>query len=194
MPRGTYAFTTGRVEAFSCAPGPAGWRYVSDRLDLACDAAFRPVRFALGGRVGGAARLEDGSAVLFWPEARDDGASVERAHHADTVLTDSPGSWVAAIRQAATPGEDLVRRMLTAVQLDVACVGRRALQCSRVATSWQSADEGSLLVEHWHVQLDGAPAAELHLTGDVLLFGRGLLAVDEEVELTQLASPPNPLR
>jgi hypothetical protein len=60
MPAGTYAIVDpqGRrigTESFRCAPGPAGWRYVSDivtsdptphreTVDLVADAGWRPVR------------------------------------------------------------------------------------------------------------------------------------------------------
>jgi len=43
MPTGSYRLAD-TTEHFSCAPGPAGWRYTSDQLDLTVDGAWSVLR------------------------------------------------------------------------------------------------------------------------------------------------------
>jgi len=47
VPAGVYRLADGALERFSCAPGPAGWRYVSDRLDLTVDDRWVVVRLVV---------------------------------------------------------------------------------------------------------------------------------------------------
>jgi hypothetical protein len=88
MPAGVYRVLDGRgrpvgTESFRCAPGPAGWRYVSDietsdpephaeRVDLVVDGSWRPVRavietgshdLALSVREGALHAVRDGTPV-----------------------------------------------------------------------------------------------------------------------------------
>ena len=51
MPAGVYRLVDGALGRFTCAPGPAGWRYVSDRLDLTVDDRWVVVRLVVA-RVG----------------------------------------------------------------------------------------------------------------------------------------------
>lgn len=194
MPRGVYQLD-GRSEAFSCAPGPAGWRYVSDRIDLTCDAAFRPVRVAVTGPGGswlrgGGLRLDDGAAVLVWASSRN--PEVERTTSAGALLHPSPGAWVALLRGAAGPGAQPLERTVAVLDVDgdalAAIVGVRVLR--RVVSTSHPAPRGELLAERWEVDdPDTGLRRELHLAGDVLLSATG--ANLPEVELTALEEPPS---
>lgn len=187
MPKGSYLTSTGRVEAFSCAPGPAGWRFVSEDLDLACDATFHPIRFKVGSTITGrGGRLEDGTPVLIWTGTDER----ERISRADVLLNESAGGWIAAARQVALPGPKLVGRTLIALQ--VAPEGGVLLaeyRLTRVAVEQHDSDTGPLLVETWHADDSGLGVRrQLYLAGDVLLQAH---LPDREVELIELDSPPN---
>lgn len=192
MPRGRYLLD-GRSEAFSCAPGPAGWRYVSGDLDLVCDSAFRPVRFAVSAAGtwvrGGGLRLDDGLGVLEWAHA----ASPDEVRRAavSAVLTSSPGSLVGVLRQVAAPGVDPVAAEVAVLVVDgpalAALTSRRVLH--RVAAQAHEAPGGALLVETWHVDdPDTGRRRIVHLAGDVVLAAEG--GDEPPVELVELESPP----
>ncbi len=194
MPRGTYHLA-GRPEAFSCAPGPAGWRFVSPTLDLACDSTFRAVRFVVtgdGGRQvrGGGLRLEDGAPVLVW--APSDDLTAERTTAAVGVLTGSPGSVVALLRSAAEPGEEPARADVEVLRFDPSTLAglRVRLRLARSGATRHDAPDGELLDESWSVtDVDTGLSSEVHLAGDVLLHATaGVL--DDEVELADLDGPP----
>ncbi len=198
MPRGIYQLA-GRSEAFSCAPGPAGWRFVSDRLDLACDTGFRPVRFVVtssGGQVlrGGGLRLDDGTPVLVWAPADDPGG--ERTAVAGALLTGSPGSWISLLRTVAPPGSATVRADVVALQVDpdslAALTVRRRV--TRTGARAHQAPAGTLQVEAWTVDdLDTGTRRQLHLAGDVLVWagpGAADRPDEDEIELTDLEGPP----
>lgn len=196
MPRGTY-LVNGRSEAFSCAPGPAGWRYVSTVLDLACDAAFGVVRFEVrGGSAaagapwarGGRVSLDDGRRVLGWACSAD--PERERVSDAARLDTASPGAVVALLRSVAAPGDLPVRRLVPVVRFEEpALAGLEARRVvSRTAARWHDAPLGQLLVEEWHVDdPDAGTRLTVHLAGDVVLSAQG---PEAEVELTSLESPP----
>ena len=196
MPRGVY-LADGRPEAFSCAPGPVGWRYVSSTLDLACDATFRPVRLAVTGANGawlrgGGLRLDDGAPVLAWASSAN--PEVEQITAAEALVHPSPGAWVALLRSAAGPGDETVERHLTVLDVDAdglgALAGRRVLQ--RVGATAYDAPAGQLLAERWLVDdPDTGRRRELHLAGDVLLSASG--GDQPEIELTDLDGPPSAL-
>jgi hypothetical protein len=195
VPRGTYHLA-GRPEAFSCAPGPAGWRFVSAALDLACDSTFRAVRFVVswpgGAQVrGGGLRLDDGAPVLVWAPADDPGA--ERTTAAVGVLTPSPGSVVALLRSVAAPGEQGVAADLDVLRFGAdALAGLRVrLRVARLGATRHEAPDGVLLDETWSVSdVDTGLVSEVHLAGDVVLHAAaGVL--DDEVELADLDGPPS---
>lgn len=195
MPRGTYHLA-GRPEAFSCAPGPAGWRFVSAALDLASDRTWRPVRFVVtgpgGAQVrGGGLRLEDGAPVLVW--ARADGLDDERLTAAPALLTASPGSLVALLRAAATPGEAPATVDLSALRVEADALAARTvrLRAQRLGGVRHEAPRGVLVDETWRLtDVDAAATSEVHLAGDVVLHASaGLL--DAEVELVDLDGPPS---
>ena len=197
MPRGTYV-VAGRPEQFSCAPGPAGWRYTSPVLDLVCDRRFRCLRVQVtepgGGWVrGGRTVLDDGAPVLVWAGSGD--LSRERRAGAGAVVTASPGTLVALARSVAAPGPSPAARVVAAVRFDEPVLAGLSV---RVRVSRHGADEHQgLLVERWHVDdLDAGTRTEVHLAGDVVLWAvrRGSSEDDPwDVELADLDSPPSPL-
>lgn len=195
MPRGTYV-VAGRPEAFSCAPGPAGWRYTSPVLDLVCDRRFRCLRFqvttAAGAWVrGGRTVLDDGAAVLVWTGSGD--LSRERRGSAEAVVTPSPGTLVALARSVAPPGPSPAARVVAAVRFDEPALGGLSVRV-RVTRDGAEEHEG-LLLERWHVDdLDAGTRTEVHLAGDVVLWAvrRGSPEEDPwDVELADLDSPPS---
>lgn len=197
MPRGTYV-VAGRSERFSCAPGPAGWRYTSPVLDLVCDHRFRCLRVqattAAGAWVrGGRSVLDDATPVLLWTGSGD--PSRERRARADAVLAPSPGTLVALTRSVAPPGASRAGRAVAAVRFDEPAMGGLSV---RLQVSRDGADEHEgLLAERWHVDdLDAGTRTEVHLAGDVVLWAvrRGSPEEDPwDVELADLDSPPSPL-
>lgn len=192
MPRGVYE-VAGVPEAFSCAPGPAGWRYVSDTLDLTCDAGFAVLRFTVRGAsaaaTGRRAVLDDGSALLSWS------GPDEITRHSAVRAVDgvSPGHLVALCRLVSSPGAAPVTGAVAALLVRAPSFGgllvRRRL--ARVGARAHQAPGGALLVETWH--LDDPDTGErrvVHLAGDVVLAASG--GADGDVELVDLESPPSP--
>lgn len=192
MPRGTY-LVDGRPEAFSCAPGPAGWRYVSAGLDLVCDNTFRPVRFTLSEAAawvrGGGLRLDDGAGVLEWTTAAAPG-DVRRAA-VSGLLSPSVGSLVALLRQVAGAGDDPVSAPVGVLAVAgpalAVLTARRVV--SRTGAQAHEAPQGGLLAETWHVDdPDTGLRRVVHLAGDVVLAAEG--GEEPAVELAALESPP----
>ncbi len=196
MPRGVYQ-ADGRSEAFSCAPGPAGWRYVSSTLDLACDSAFRPVRLAVTGANGtwlrgGGLRLDDGAPVLVW--ASSAAPETERTSPVESLVHPSPGAWVALLRAVGRPGTEPVEGRVSVLDVGPdglgAVAGHRVLR--RVDVTTYEAPAGELLAERWFVDdPDTGLRREVHLAGDVLLSASG--GDQPEVELAELDGPPSVL-
>jgi hypothetical protein len=198
VPRGTY-LVNGRPEAFSCAPGPAGWRYVSDRLDLAVDAAFTVVRFAVrDGRDGtawargGRTTIDDGQRLLTWTCSADE--VHERVSTATSVDAESPGSVVALLRAVGRPGETPVRKRVAVVRFTPpSFAGLEARYgIARLDAERHEAPDGPLLVERWNVDdLDAGTRLVVHLAGDVVVAAEGSTASGERhVEVRSLESPP----
>lgn len=203
MPRGTY-LVAGRSEAFSCAPGPAGWRYVSDALDLACDKAFRPVRFEVRDPAdpvarwarGGRSSLDDGTRVLEWVTSADPERA--RVSPSRALNGESPGFLVALLRSVSPPGAEPVRGDVPALRFDPpAFAGLDArLVVSRLGATSHPAPDRDLLAEQWRVDdLDAGTRVVVHLAGDVVLAAEGGDAHGEGVaiELAELDSPPTGL-
>ena len=192
MPSGTYV-VAGRPEAFSCAPGPAGWRYTSDVLDLVCDRQFRTARVqARAGEAwvrGGRTVLDDGTPVLSWVTA---GVGEERNALADSVDAPSPGVLVALARRVAPPGEGTTTKDLAAVRFTPPGLPGLTVRL-RVSRVGASMHEG-LLAEQWHLDdLDDGTRRVVHLAGDVVLWAvsEGGHGEPWEVELVDLDSPPS---
>lgn len=193
MPSGTYV-VAGRSEAFSCAPGPAGWRYASEVLDLLCDRRFRTARVQVTDvdtRVrGGRTLLDDGTPVLSWVATSD--PSAERHAVADVVEVASPGALVALARRVSGPGERPVSLDLAAVRFEPPALAGLSvrLRVSRAGAERHDA----LLAERWHVDdLDAGTRTMLYLAGDVVLWAAREGHEAWEVELVSLDGPPSRL-
>ena len=205
MPRGTYHHldpadgSIVAVEAFSCAPGPAGWRYVSQtydddgrprgRVDVAVDDAWRQVRvhvssggWALrGGVVGRQAvwtRTPDGA-----PPAADDD---ERAEPAAGFTGASPAFAVATARLLGLGLLDRRRVHLVRVT-EPACVPLPVDEgWALVDVTDHETGAEPLRVERYEVaDLATAERRVVHLAGDVVVDAPG-------IELVDLESPPTP--
>ncbi|MGF1431407.1 hypothetical protein [Kitasatospora sp. LaBMicrA B282] len=204
MPNGRYSLhdphdgTPLGSERFSCAPGPAGWRYVSksftpdgDQLgtvDLTLDSRARPLRLELrsgGWQVRGGA--VDGVAWVRTDPADPTGPAASEGHdHAHGFAGDSPAFLIATARllRLAEGGSARVR---------LVGFGGQALAPRTFDQGWtlqsveqHATDGGPLLVERYQVaDLETGEQREVHLTGDVLLAAPG-------IELEELDSPPNP--
>lgn len=174
MPRGTYTFDSGGTEDFTCASGPAGWRYVSAALDLTVDGAGRQLRaeFRAGGRTlrGGVA----GPATVW---VRD---GVEHSAAASGFAGESPGLLVAAVRLLRLEPGARARLRLVAVT-------GAALAARVVEQGWELVEvtrHGPLPVGRYRVAaLDTGEIGAVHVAGDVVLAAPG-------VELTALDSAP----
>jgi len=195
LPRGTY-LVNGRPEAFSCAPGPAGWRYVSDRLDLAVGSDFTVVRFEVrAGSAwvrGGHTSMDDGQRLLTWTCSAD--PVQERASNSLSLDGESPGSLVACLRAVGHPGErPLAARVAVVRFTSPSLAGLQArFGIARLDAERHEAPDGSLLVERWHVDdLDAGTRLLVHLAGDVVVAAEGSTASGElHIELSELESPP----
>ena len=178
MPRGTYLFSSGAIEEFSCAAGPAGWRYVSPALDLTLDGAGRQLRVEF--RAGGWT-LRGGTAGSSTVWVRSGGAeAVERSATASGFAGTSPGLLVAAVRLLRLSPGGRGRLRLVAVS-------GNALATRVVEQGWELVgitEHGALSVARYRMaELDTGEVGELHVAGDVVLAAPG-------VELGALSSPP----
>lgn len=203
MPNGRYSLTDTHdrlplgEERFSCAPGSAGWRYVSKTygpdgspiggLDLTLDSRARPLRLEArsggwlvrGGAVDGVAWVRTAAADPSGPHAAE---GHDRAHG---FTGRSPAFLVATARMLRLDPGRTARVRLVALTEPV--LAPRTLD-----QSWQLADvethatdSGPLVVEMYQVtDLESGEQQQVHLAGDVVLAAAG-------VELEELASPPN---
>ncbi|WP_431678877.1 hypothetical protein [Kitasatospora sp. KL5] len=209
MPNGRYSLHTdtgpaghGPVlvgeERFSCAPGPAGWRYVSKTYapdgsvlgttDLTLDSRSRPLRLEVragGWQVRGGA--VDGVAWVRADAADPAGEHAVEGHdRAHGFTGTSPAFLVATARMLRLEVGASVRVRLVALTEPV-------LAPRTVDQGWQLAgvdthdtDSGPLLVERYVVaDLATGEQHTVHLAGDVVLSAPG-------IELEELESPPNP--
>lgn len=178
MPRGTY-LVAGAEEPFSCAAGPAGWRYSSSAADLTLDAAGRPLRVEL--RAGGwVLRGGVSGADVLWTRSAPGIAPASHAEPASGFTGGSPGFLVAAARLLRLAPGGRARLRLVAVT-------GAALATRVVEQGWELVAvtaHGPLAVARYRVaQLDTGEVGEVDLAGDVVLAAPG-------VELTALDSPP----
>lgn len=188
MPRGRYR-VGGATEDFSCAAGPAGWRYASAAVDLTLDRAGRTVRLQVrcGGREVRGGRTELG--VTWLDVSRD--PPQERHVEADGFAGVSPALLLAAARRVAGPGEGAASATLRLVHLTPPHLAPLLVtqRWSRREARRHDAPAGSLLVETWEADdLDTGRRRTVHIAGDVVLAADG--EPDEVVELEELESPP----
>ncbi len=187
MPTGAYLLSDSdgpyAVERFTCAPGPAGWRYTASRtdpvtgadlgrLDLTLDDGGRAVRLDVS---SGSWEVRGGvtgpSAV--WRRGPD-----EHAVEASGFTGTSPAFAVATAR---------LLRLSVGVPVRVRLVrlGDAALAALTVDEGWAlTSVEGDLSVERYEVaDLATGGRRVLHLVGDVVVDGTG-------ITLLELETPP----
>ncbi|MDQ1711564.1 MAG: hypothetical protein QOE45_1014 [Frankiaceae bacterium] len=207
MPRGTYHHldpggTLAGVEVFSCAPGPAGWRYVSQtydaenrplgRVDVTVDDRWRQVRVQV---TSGAWTLRGGLAgpEAVWvrvPAEDAEGPGAHAAGAAEQAATAagftgrSPAFAVATARLLGLGLLDRRRVRLVGVT-EPACVALPVDEgWALVDVEEHATDTAPLRVERYEVaDLATAERRVVHLAGDVVLEAPGL-------ELANLESPP----
>ena len=187
MPTGTYELAGGAVESFSCAAGPAGWRYVgtgaSGRVDVTLDGAGRQVRveLAAGGWTlrGGVAGRE-----VAWVRAGAGSEPAERSAEAAGFAGASPAFLVAAVRLLRLrPGS---RARLRLVAVTGAALATRVVEqgWELVGVTSHPTETGPLPVGRYRVaDLETGEVGEVHVAGDVVLAAPG-------VELARLESAP----
>ncbi|MBC6456767.1 hypothetical protein [Actinomadura sp. HBU206391] len=188
MPRGTYADPqSGTEEAFQCAPGVGGWRYVSERsdglrTDLTVDSRWLQIRVQVG---AGELLIRGGLAgrELLWVRSAGKYGE-EHSAEAAGFLGDSPGFLVAVARSLRLePGSHADVRLvrLSAPALSALTVTQR-WRLTDVTT--YDTDLAPLPVERYEVtDLATGEASAVHLAGDVVLDAQG-------VELVDLERPP----
>lgn len=205
MPRGTYHHldpggTLAGVEVFSCAPGPSGWRYVSQvydadsaplgRVDVTVDAAWRQVRVVVssggwvlrGGVVGpDAVWVRTPAAAPGEPEVAGDEQSLPAAGFTGR----SPAFAVVTARLLGLGLLDRRRVRLVGVA-EPACAALPVDEgWALVDVTTHDTESVPLRVERYEVaDLATAERRVVHLAGDVVLEAPGL-------ELADLESPPN---
>jgi hypothetical protein len=203
LPRGTYHHldpggTLAGVEVFSCAPGPSGWRYVSQtytalneplgRVDVTVDAAWRQVRVQV---TGGGWTLRGGlvGPDAVWVRSPADAAlgGDEGAEQTATAAGFTGRSPAFAVVTARLLGLSLLdrRRVRLVGVTEPACVALPVDEgWALVDVTEHATDTGALPVERYEVaDLATAERRVVHLAGDVVLEAPGL-------ELFDLESPP----
>ncbi|MBB5939070.1 hypothetical protein [Streptomyces zagrosensis] len=201
MPRGRYSLhdphdhTPLGEERFHCAPGPSGWRYVSQTtspsgahtgsVDLTLDELGRPLRLELQAtdwRVRGAAI--DG---VTW--VRTD-ASAEHASEGNVrahAFTGASPAFLIAATRLLRPAPDAPATRLRLVAFTAPVLAPRTLDQSwaLLKSEAHSTDNGPLTVDTYQVsELDTGEQHSVHIAGDVVLSAPG-------VELEDLDSPPS---
>ncbi|MEU3762696.1 hypothetical protein [Streptomyces albogriseolus] len=203
MPRGRYALhdphdhTPLADEHFQCAPGPSGWRYVSQltapdgdhlgSVDLTLDALGRPLRLELHAaswQVRGAA-LDGVTWVRTDPTGTHATEGNVRAH---AFTGSSPAFLVATARLLRlTPSAAATRIRLVAFTDPVLAPRTVDQSWALVDRETHPTDNGPLIVDAYQVTaLDTGEQHTVHLAGDVVLSAPG-------VELEDLDSPPSDL-
>lgn len=203
MPRGTYHHldpdgSLVGVEVFSCAPGPSGWRYVSQvyddasaplgRVDVTVDDRWRQVRVQV---TAGGWTLRGGLAgpEAVWVRLPADTPPSEGGDEQTATAVGftgrSPAFAVATARMLRLDLLDRRRVRLVGVT-EPACVALPVDEgWALVDVEEHATDSGPLRVERYEVaDLATAERRVVHLAGDVVLEAPGL-------ELADLESPPN---
>ncbi|MGP4052854.1 hypothetical protein [Streptomyces sp. 2A115] len=201
MPRGRYSLhdphdhTPLAEEHFHCAPGPSGWRYVSQlttpsggqagSVDLALDDLGRPIRLELhasGWQVRGAAI--DG---VTWVRTDPTGLHATEGNvRAHAFTGTSPAFLIATARLLRlTPDASATRVRLVAFTDPVLAPRTLDQSWALITREAHATDSGPLTVEEYQVTaLDTGEQHAIHLSGDVVLSAPG-------IELEDLASPPS---
>ncbi|MHC5701779.1 hypothetical protein HHX38_15615 [Streptomyces sp. PKU-MA01144] len=201
MPRGRYSLhdphdhTPLGEEHFHCAPGPSGWRYVSQRttpsgehtgsVDLALDELGRPIRLELhaaGWQVRGAA-LDGVTWVRTDPAGTHAAEGNVRAH---AFTGTSPAFLVATARLLRlAPGDPATRVRLVAFTDPVLAPRTVDRSWALVKSEAHGTDNGPLTVDEYRIGcLDTGEQYTVHIAGDVVLAAPG-------IELEDLETPPS---
>lgn len=202
MPKGLYAHFDPHeghlvaLEQFSCAPGPAGWRYVSELLaadgetrqgsvDLAVDTWWRQVRLevregdlALRGGVSG-------REVLWVRSATTSEQGSEHAQQAVGFTGRSPAFLVTLPRLLQLdPGEQVKVGLVEITEPALGAMRvERGIACAEVST--HETETEPLRVERYEVtDLATGEQRTVHLAGDVVVHAPAL-------ELRDLQGRPN---
>jgi hypothetical protein len=204
MPRGRYSLhdphdhTLLAEEHFQCAPGPSGWRYVSQlttpsgdhagSVDLALDDLGRPIRLELhagGWQVRGAA-LDGVTWVRTDPTGTHATEGNARAH---AFTGTSPAFLVATARllrlTPSSPSSSATRVRLVAFTDPVLAPRTVDQSWALIAREAHATDNAPLIVDEYQVTaLDTGEQYTVHISGDVVLAAPG-------IELEHLESPPS---
>ncbi|MPY55242.1 hypothetical protein [Streptomyces acidicola] len=201
MPRGRYSLHDPHdhsllaEEHFQCAPGPSGWRYVSQvttpsgdhvgSVDLALDDLGRPIRLevhAASWQVRGAA-LDGVTWVRTDPTGTHATEGNVRAH---AFTGTSPAFLIATVRLLRlTPSAPATRVRLVAFTDPVLAPRTVDQSWALIAREAHATDNGPLTVDEYQVTaLDTGEQHTVHIAGDVVLTGPG-------IELEHLESPPS---
>ncbi|MGW6027801.1 hypothetical protein [Streptomyces sp. NPDC055099] len=201
MPRGHYSLhdphdhTPLGEEHFHCAPGPSGWRYVSQRtapsgeptgsVDLALDELGRPIRLELhAGDWQIRAAAIDG---VTWVRTDPTGThATEDNAPAHAFTGTSPAFLVATTRLLRlTPGFPATRVRLVAFTDPVLAPRTLDQSWALLKSEAHATDNGPLIVDEYQVTaLDTGEQHAIHIAGDVVLSAPG-------TELENLESPPS---
>ncbi|MGW8767485.1 hypothetical protein ACWGN5_33890 [Streptomyces sp. NPDC055815] len=201
MPRGRYSLhdphdhTPLGEEHFHCAPGPSGWRYVSQittpagdhrgSVDLAVDELGRPIRLELHAaswQVRGAA-LDGVTWVRTDPTGTQATEGNVRAH---AFTGTSPAFLVALTRLLRlTPDSPETRVRLVAFTDPVLAPLTVDQSWALLRSEAHATDNGVLMVDEYQVNaLDTGERHTVHIAGDVVLSAPG-------IELEALETPPS---
>ncbi|MCX5558174.1 hypothetical protein [Streptomyces sp. NBC_00038] len=213
MPRGRYSLhdphdhTPLAEEHFHCAPGPSGWRYVSQlttpsgrgsggvpqkgtvagSVDLALDDLGRPIRLELNAaswQVRGAAI--DG---VTWVRTDPTGTQATEGNvRAHAFTGSSPAFLIATARLLRlTPSTPTSATRVRLVAFTDPVLAPRTLDQSwaLISRETHATDNGPLTVDEYQVTaLDTGEQHAVHIAGDVVLAAPG-------IELEHLESPPS---
>ncbi|MDT9684802.1 hypothetical protein RND61_22475 [Streptomyces sp. TRM76323] len=201
MPRGRYSLhdphdrTPLGEEHFHCAPGPSGWRYVSQRttpsgdhagsVDLALDDLGRPIRLELHAgawQVRGAAL--DG---VTWVRTDPTGSHAAEGNVRAHAFTGSSPAFLVALTRLLrlTPRSGSTRVRLVAFTDPVLAPLTVDQSWALVNSETHTTDNGPLTVDEYQVTaLDTGERHGVHIAGDVVLAAPG-------VELEDLQTPPS---
>ncbi|MET8827697.1 hypothetical protein ABZX40_20075 [Streptomyces sp. NPDC004610] len=202
MPRGRYSLfdphdhTPLAHEHFHCAPGPSGWRYVSQltaptgdhlgSVDLTLDSLGRPLRLELHAaswQVRGAA-LDGVTWVRTDPTGHHATEGNVRAH---AFTGTSPAFLIATARLLRlTPSPAATRVRLVDFTHPVLAPRTVDQSWALLKREAHATDNGPLTVDEYQVTaLDTGEQHPVHITGDVVLAAPG-------IDLDDLDSPPSP--
>ncbi|WP_055590206.1 hypothetical protein [Peterkaempfera griseoplana] len=206
MPSGRYSLhdphddTPLGEEHFSCAPGPAGWRYTSQvftadgspsgSVDLTLDSLGRPLRLQLrSGEWQVRGGMLDGLTWVRTDAGDPDSAHATEGHDRAHAFTGrSPAFLVATARLLRLQPGDRTRLRLVALTDPVLAPRTLDQGWSLDGIETHATDSGPLRVERYTVaDLQTGEQHQVHLAGDVVLAAPG-------VELEALDGPPNQQR